>query len=78
MFEVCSSHFVYLPIFLYSLCCPIYGPRITVTGLVLAISLAGTSGTMELWAFAVTFNPPLPRIDRNELCRLDSMIPRLA
>ena len=78
MFEVCSSHFVYLPIFVYSLRSAIYGPTITVRGLISAISLTGTPDIMELLAFAGTFNPDLPSIDRNELCLLDSMIPRLA
>ena len=78
MFEVCSSYFIYLLMFLYSLYCPIHGPTITVTGPVAAISLTGTFGTVELLAFAVTFNPPLPTIDQNELCLLNSMIPRLS
>ena len=71
-------YYVRLPIFLYSLYCPIYGQTITVTGLVSAISLTGTSGIMVLFALVVTFNSPLPIIDRKELCLSDSMIPRFA
>ena len=69
---------VCLPIFLYSLYCPIYSPTITVTGLVSAIYLTGTSGILVLFALVVTFNPLLPIIDRKELCLLDSIIPRFA
>ena len=59
---------VCLPILLYSVYCRIYGPTITVTGLVSGLSLTGTSGIMVLFALVVTFNPPLLIIDRKGLC----------